>query len=619
MKNGILFLVVSCMFLMSLQGVAVFAQTSAQGIPSNLPQYAPDRVLVAFEPGTLGAEKKALHAQIGASVFTTIPSLGVDVVQVPSGTVLDKINLYDKNPNVRYAEPDYYRLFWMPKEGAETFSSNMFNEQWALNNTGQKMTYCDVFWGCFPLTDAYVIGTPDADIDAPEAWEIGRSAPEIKIAVLDSGIDWTSVDLANKYLIGDARNYVHSYEETFADLIGHGTHVAGIAAAECDNLKGVAGVACNASVVSLKVCYRYENPDDPFDPLNGAGVCPASAVAEAIADTADPNRDNNTGDHFNIVNMSFGTDVVVNGVWTGLQGPSATEELAVNKAFNAGVVLVAAAGNDGTQDKLYPAAYTNVIAVGATDEDDYKASFSNYGSDWVSVGAPGNYIWSVLPNDQCGLTPPYKEACLWPYSGTSMASPHVAGAAAVVLGYLQSRYASGNLAAPPTNSQVRCHIEEGADGVGVQGLDYSIRYFKYGRLNLAGALQYIAVCDGGTTNAAPAAPSGLTASNAYTGAGKNKSFIGVNLTWTNNANNALRNVIERCDNVVMSGPKRERIYTCNGSWTVLSNNVAPEQAAYLDGVPSTSVSRIYLYRIQAVNSAGSSPWSNEAGATTPAR
>lgn len=619
MKNGIFFLGLRCMFLMSFFSFPAFAQTSAQGISGNLPQYAPDRVLVAFEPGTPGAEKKALHAQIGGSVFKTIPSLGVDVVQVPAGTVLDTVNLYDKNPNVRYAEPDYYRLFWMPQEGAEPFSANMFNEQWALNNTGQKMTYCDLFWGCLPISDGYVVGTPDADIDAPQAWEIGRSNPDIKIAILDSGIDWTSIDLAGKYLTGDARNYVQSFENTFEDFIGHGTHVAGIAAAECDNSQGIAGVACNAAVVSLKVCYSYNNPNDPYDPLNGAGVCPSSAVAEAIADTADPNRDDNTADHFNIANMSFGTDVVENGVWMGLQGYSNTEELAINKAFNAGVVLVAAAGNDNRQDKSYPAAYTNVIAVGATDEDDYKASFSNYGIDWVSVGAPGNYIWSVLPNAQCGLTPPYQEACLWPYSGTSMASPHVAGAAAVVLSYLQSQYLSGNLAGPPSGSQVRCHIEEGADGVGVQGLDYSVSYFKHGRLNLAGALQYIEACDGGTTPAAPAAPSGLTASNSYSGSGKNKKFNGVYLTWTNNAFNAESNLIQRCGTVVMSGPKRQRIYTCNGAWGVLANIADPGQAAYLDGVPSTSINSIYLYRIQAVNSTGSSPWSNEAGVTTPAR
>ncbi|MGR8997498.1 MAG: S8 family serine peptidase [Gammaproteobacteria bacterium] len=609
MKKCIIFHASICLFLIFLFSSLVSAQPPNQGTPNKFLGYAPDRVLVAFEQGTLGAEKKALHAQLGASVLKTIATLGVDVVQVPAGTVLDKVNLYDKNPNVRYAEPDYYRLFWFPTEGAEPFAGNMFNEQWALNNTGQKMTYCDLSYGCLPLDFGYVIGTPGADIDAPEAWDIGRSNPNIKIAILDSGIDWTSIDLDGKYLPSEAVNYVQSYENTLEDKVGHGTHVAGIAAAECDNSVGVAGVACSASLVSLKVCYRYEA--GPFDPLNGAGVCPASAVAEAIAHTADPNGDGNTTDHYQIANMSFGTDIVINAVWNGLQGYSATEESAVNTASNAGVLLVAAAGNDGTSDKNYPAAYANVFAVGATDEDDFKASFSNYGIDWVSVGAPGNYIWSVLPNALCGLPAYSSDTCLWPYSGTSMASPHVSGAAAVVLSYLQNN----GLAKPPINSQVQCHIEQGADQIGVQGLDYSVLYFKYGRLNLYGALQYFNACDG-SFNSVPAAPSGLTASNSFSGRGKTKKFIGIYLKWTNNANNAENYRIERC-NASVSGPKRQKIYSCNENWNSLASNVPVNQTFYLDD--STSTNRAYLYRVTAVNGAEESLPSNEAGVTTPAQ
>ncbi len=597
-------------FFFFLFGVVTSAQT--QQTPTG---YVPDRVLIAFEQGTLGAEKKALHAKVGASVLHSISGIGVDVVQVPAGTVLEKIKLYDKNPNVRYAEPDAYRVFWFPQEGAEPFTANMFQEQWGLHNTGQTITYCDPFFGCFP----YIVGTPNADINAPEAWDIGRSHANIRIAIMDSGIDKTSLDLDNKYLVAEERNFVASYENTVDDLTGHGTHVAGTAAAECNNNEGVAGVACDAAVVSLKVCFRYENPDNIFDPLNGAGVCPVSAVADAIVHTADPNGDGDTGDHFDVVNMSFGTDIVENGVWQSLLGHSPTEEAAINMAYDAGVVLVAAAGNDGISQQFYPAGYPNVIAVGATDEDDFKASFSNYGTNWVSVGAPGNYIWSSLPNALCGLDPSNPgSVCLGPNSGTSMASPHVAGAAAVVLGYLRDEYAAGRLAEPPTNAQVRCHIEQGADRSGVQGLDYTVSYFQYGRLNLAGALQYFAACDGSANNL-PAAPSGLTAANSYIGRGKNKSFNGVQLNWTNNANNAQNNLLQRCDNVTVSGRKRQRVYSCatETDWFPLAPSLPANQSTYFDGLPSAATNATYLYRLQAVNSLGPSAWSNEAGITTP--
>lgn len=584
--------------------------------------YAADRILIAFEQGTLKAEKQSLHAKLGAFLVHRISGIGVDVVQVPAGTVLEKIKLYDKNPNVRYAEPDYYRVVWFPQEGAEPFSSNMFDEQWALNNTGQKMTYCDLSLGCLPLDFAYVMGTPGADINAPEAWDIGRSDADIRIAILDSGIDGTSLDLVSKVVVAEERNFVASYESTAQDLLGHGTHVAGTAAAECDNNEGIAGVACSASLVSLKVCFLYENPNNPFDPLNGAGVCPSSAVSEAILHTADPNGDGDTSDHFEVANMSFATDTVVNGVWKSLQGRSATEEAAINQAFDAGVILVGAAGNEGVSDQRYPAAYDNVIAVGATDEDDFKASFSNYGPNWVSVGAPGNYIWSSLPNTHCPSLDPSNpdSVCMWPYNGTSMASPYVAGAAAVVLGYLRDEYAEGRLLQPPTNAQVRCHLEQGADQVGVQGLDYSVSYFQYGRLNLTGAMQPIAVCDG-SSNSLPAAPSGLTAANTYSGRGKNKTFTGVQLSWTNNANNAQTNLLQRCDNVAVSGRKRNRVYTCatDNDWHTLTYSLAADQSTYFDSVPSASINATYLYRVQANNSVGASPWSNEAGVTTSSK
>ncbi|MGH2403425.1 MAG: S8 family serine peptidase, partial [bacterium] len=157
--------------------------------------------------------------------------------------------------------------------------------------------------------------------------------------------------------------------------------------------------------------------------------------------------------------------------------PSRTLDSAVKYAWNRGAVVACAAGNSNSSQKTYPAAYANCIAVGATDENDAKASFSSFGPNWVDVAAPGERILSTLPPCEVPtwLTLVYGYGCLYDsLRGTSMATPHVAGLAALVW----ARYGLGNTAA-----FVRSKVETTADspGAGV--------YWKWGRVNYCKAVE----------------------------------------------------------------------------------------------------------------------------------
>ena len=151
-------------------------------IKQAVPAYAPDRLLVRFKAGTAAASQAALHRQAGGQRHTTIPRIEVQVIKVLSGSVLQKLKVYRANPNVEFAEPDYHRILVMPGEGSDAFipSANLFTEQWGLHNTGQLLV--DPLTGAQSLT-----GTADADIDAPEAWDIHSGDASIKLAVLDTG------------------------------------------------------------------------------------------------------------------------------------------------------------------------------------------------------------------------------------------------------------------------------------------------------------------------------------------------------------------------------------------------------------------------------------------------
>lgn len=293
--------------------------------------------------------------------------------------------------------------------------------------------YFDVQWGML-------------NIRAPEAWDVTNGAAATTVAILDTGIDQDHEDLAK--VISNA-NFTSS--GTVDDNYGHGTHVGGIAAAATNNGKGVAGVGYACSLMNVKVLGD-----------NGSGY--DSWVANGIVWAADNGAD--------VINMSLGGSY-----------PSSTLEAAVNYAWGKGVVVVAAAGNDGDTNPEYPAAYQNCIAVVATDQNDSKAGFSNYG-DWVDIAAPGVNTFSTLPNHRHRLQG-FAGRDYGYLSGTSMASPHAAGAAALVVaaGITDS---NGN---GRVNDEVRQVLEGTAKDLGDPGKD---QVYGYGLVDAAAAVTAVA-------------------------------------------------------------------------------------------------------------------------------
>lgn len=274
-------------------------------------------------------------------------------------------------------------------------------------------------WGLYKIQAANTSGS--------SAWDITTGNTSVKVAILDTGIDQDHEDLAAKIVAN--QNFTTS--STANDLYGHGTHVAGTVAAATNNNLGVAGVGYNTSLMNVKV-------------LDDAGSGSYSGIANGIIWATDNGA--------KVINMSLG----------GSSG-SSTLQNAVNYAASRGVVVVAAAGNNGNTARSYPGYYSNAIAVAATDAGDAKASFSTYGS-WVDVAAPGVNVYSTMPNHSNQIGPQNYGTL----SGTSMATPHTAGLAALI-------WATGICS---TNACVRSQIESTADKISGTG-----SYWTYGRIN----------------------------------------------------------------------------------------------------------------------------------------
>lgn len=367
-----------------------------------------------------GAAASVLR-QHGLSDGPSIGSTGAHLIKVPAGKELQLIDALSRNPAVEYAEPD--------ELVTAASTDQYFDRQYALQNVGQSFTNT-------ANTQTIATGKADADVDAVEAWTV-TTGGGTRVAIVDSGVASDNPDIAPKVVA--RANF--SGTATGEDNYGHGTHVAGIVAATANNTIGVAGVCPGCTILDAKV-------------LNDSGSGSSSAIANGINWAVSNGA--------KVINMSLGQRV-----------SSRTLEAAVNNAWNAGAVIVAAAGNAGTQAKIYPGAYPNVIAVAATDNNDAKASFSTYGN-WVDVAAPGVNVYSTFPNHpfvlgtQNGRSQGYDVA-----SGTSMASPIVAGAAALVW----------SSPAGTVNKEVRANVESTADPILGTG-----SYWARGRVNACRAV-----------------------------------------------------------------------------------------------------------------------------------
>ena len=344
------------------------------------------QVLVKFRVQNSGSNAR-VHRAVGGRVIDRFPQIGVELVQLRSGvSVSQAVTRYRRYAAVLYAGPNYYReLLFRPNDPS-------YSQQYHPRR-----------------------------VFAEEGWDLTRGDSGTVIAVLDTGQDLSHPDLHDKLLPG----YDFSDNDSDpSDYQGHGTHTAGIAAADTNNGIGVAGIGFDCKIMPLKI----------FPEATVSNVIRAVLYA--------------TDNGANVLSMSFGG-----------APPSQAEEDSYTYALANDVLPIASAGNGNSSQKLYPAAYEGVLAVGSTDANDQRSDFSQFG-DWVDVAAPGSDILSTTMGGSYGFN-----------SGTSMSCPGVAGYAGLLYSYI---------GAGATAAEVRAAIENNCDDVG--------NWLAFGRINVGRGL-----------------------------------------------------------------------------------------------------------------------------------
>ena len=403
-------------------------------------EYAPGEIIIKFkeniyiDPSQMDLvlaqqpilESQQLFPNKNQGVAKEIGLDRIFLLKVDKSTdILSLTSQIKNNPSIEYAEPNYiYETAVMPSDPS-------FWRQWNLHSDGSLAG-----------------STSDVDIDAPEAWNTQTGSPNIKIAILDTGVHilhedlqaniWSNpgeipsngvdddgngkIDDVNGWdFVVDTSAMVGTQAECYtqedcytednnaSDASGHGTQVSGVAVAKINNGKGIAGVCPNCKIIPVRTCYLAISPDF-------RSYCLESHIINGIVYSTDIGT--------NVISMSFA-------------GPSQSPLIrnALNYAESNNKILIAAAGNDGDLSaQMYPAAEPNVLAVAATDWNDQRASYSHYGS-WIDVAAPGGTSGarSMIYTTQ------HSVVSLGDYTygtGTSLATPHVSGLAGLIL----SRY-----------------------------------------------------------------------------------------------------------------------------------------------------------------------------------
>lgn len=393
--------------------------------------------------GLKGADETVINLleRSGLRVVRRIEEIGVFLVRVEAEVEISEVvKALEQHPSIEYLEPNY--LVKLPEGGLgpslKTSEYTIITPEGAVQQPNDPLYTSDPYTGRGQW-NMRLIGMP-------EAWNLEMGTRTVKVAVVDTGVFYRHRDLQASYMDG-GYDWVNGDPDPDDDY-GHGSWVAGIIAAETGNGYGVAGMA-RVSIIAEKV-------------LNYRGSGTIADLASGITHAADLDAE--------IINLSLGTDSY-----------SSTLKRAVEYAVGKGCLLVAAAGNRGTSQPHYPAAFDEVIAVASTygEPEDVRAPYSNYGG-WVTLSAPGGWdqdgdgipeageYWIISTDNR------YDSFRLG--TGTSASTPHVSGLAALI----KSHHPEA------TSLDIRRVLESTAQDKGAPGRD---DYYGYGRIDAYRALK----------------------------------------------------------------------------------------------------------------------------------
>jgi serine protease len=387
-------------------------------------EYVKGEIVVKFKDGVSLQKVGATMAELGVKEISRNESIGFRQLAIPEDkTVEEMVKIFSARPDVEYAEPNYIaHAFWTPNDP-------YYSYQWH-----------------FPL------------IYMPAAWDQSNGGTGVVVAIIDCGVAYETYGSFTQAPDLAGTNFVPGYDFVNGDThpnddCAHGTHVCGTVAQTTNNSLGVAGIAYNCSIMPVKV-------------LDASGSGTYTNIANGITFAADNGA--------KVINMSLG----------GTYNSSAVAS-AVSYAYGLGVTIVCAAGNAGTSTPQYPAAYTQCISVSAIRYDKTYTSYTSYGST-IDICAPGGdlnvdqngdgYVDGVLQQTHDGTN--YGTFGYYFYEGTSMASPHVAGVAALIIAK------AGNIGP----DSVRAILQNTAEDLGATGWD---QYYGWGMVNANAALSAI--------------------------------------------------------------------------------------------------------------------------------